>query len=171
MHGATRDVLGIWARRKGGQTCDGAGRVSGWGLSRGASLRRVVGGPARPRHVEKGRGASVVVGARAWGHAGCVGDLGTSEGRPDVWWGRTRVWVGPVAWGVVEGRRVQTVVEGLGKAMACGYAWVWAGRRRGWVCVGGASVSTASVAGNSKPTSTGTARWSVPCTMHGPWEV
>ena len=45
---------------------------------------------------------------------------------------------------------VQTVVEGLGKAMACGYAWVWAGRWRGWSCVSGASVSMASVARNSK---------------------
>ena len=79
--------------------------MSGWGLSRGASLRCVVGGPARPWHVEKGQGVSVVVGVHAWGHVGCVGDLDASEGRPDVWWGRTRVWVGPVMWGVVEACR------------------------------------------------------------------
>ena len=47
MHGAMRDVLGIWACRKGGQRCGGAGHVSGWG--------------------------------------------------------QTCVWVGPVAWGIVEG--------------------------------------------------------------------
>ena len=68
--------LQLWACRKGGQMCGGAGHVSGWGLLRGASLRCVVGGPARPRHVEKGRGASVVVGMRAWGHPGRAGDLG-----------------------------------------------------------------------------------------------
>ena len=45
---------------------------------------------------------------------------------------------------------VQTVLEGLGKAMVHEYAWVWAGRQCGWVCVGGVSVSTVSVAGNSK---------------------
>ena len=45
---------------------------------------------------------------------------------------------------------VKTMVEDLGKAVAHGYAWVWAGCRRGWVCVGGASVSTVSVARNSK---------------------
>ena len=40
----------------------------------------------------------------AWGNAGYVRDLGTSEGRPDVWWGQTHVWVGPITWGVIEGR-------------------------------------------------------------------
>ena len=45
----------------------------------------------------------MVVSVRAWGHAGHVGDLGASEGWPDVWWGWMHVWVGPVAWGIVEG--------------------------------------------------------------------
>ena len=44
------------------------------------------------------------------------------------------------------------------------YAWVWAGRRCGWVCVSGASVSTASVAGNSKADEY-RAEWSV----HAPY--
>ena len=44
VHGAMQDVLGIWVHRKGGQTCGGARRVSGWGLSCGASLRCVIGG-------------------------------------------------------------------------------------------------------------------------------
>ena len=36
VHGAMWDVLGIWARRKGGQTCGGAGRVSvAWGVVEG----------------------------------------------------------------------------------------------------------------------------------------
>ena len=71
-----------------------------------------------PRHVEMGRGASVVVGAREWGHAGHVGDLGASEGQPDVWWGRTRVWVGPVTWGVVEARHWGSRGRGRGR-MCC----------------------------------------------------
>ena len=37
----------------------------------------------------------MVVGMHAWGHVGCVGDLGALEGQPDMWWGRTHVWVGP----------------------------------------------------------------------------
>ena len=45
VHGALRDVLWIWARRNGGQTCSGSRRVSGWGLLHGALLRGVVGGP------------------------------------------------------------------------------------------------------------------------------
>ena len=45
MHGAMQDVLGIWARQKGGQTCGGARHVSGWGLSRGASLRGIMSKP------------------------------------------------------------------------------------------------------------------------------
>ena len=45
---------------------------------------------------------------------------------------------------------IQTVVEGLGKAMAHGYAWVCVGCWHGWVCVSRVSVSTVSVAGNSK---------------------
>ena len=77
--------------------------MSGWGLLHGASLRCDVGGPAHLWHVKKGQGASVVVGAHAWGHVGHVGDLGMSEGQLDVWWGQTRVWVWPVAWGVIEG--------------------------------------------------------------------
>ena len=49
MHGATQDVLGIWARWKGGQTCGGAGCVSVWGLLHGALLRHIVGGLAHQR--------------------------------------------------------------------------------------------------------------------------
>ena len=44
MHGAMWDVLGIWARRKGGQMCGGARCVSGWGLLCGALLRGIVEG-------------------------------------------------------------------------------------------------------------------------------
>ena len=77
--------------------------MSGWGPSRGALLRHIVGGPAHLQHVEKGQGASMVVSTRAWSHAGCVEDLGTSEGWPDVWWDRMHVWVGPVVWGIIEG--------------------------------------------------------------------
>ena len=45
----------------------------------------------------------MVVGVCAWGHVGHVGDLGALEGQPDVWWDWTRVWVGPVTWGIIEG--------------------------------------------------------------------
>ena len=36
---------------------------------------------------------------------------------------------------------IRTVVEGPGKAVACGYMWVWVGAcQHGWVHVGGVSV-------------------------------
>ena len=94
MHGATWDVLGIWARQKGGQTCGGAGRMSGWGLSRGALFQRVVGGPVdvdvdvdvdaraaqhvcgvRARWVRISGAGNMVVGLERarWGHSECAG--------------------------------------------------------------------------------------------------
>ena len=71
--------VGIWTCWKGGQMCGGARCVYGWGLSHGASLRHIVGGPTCLQHVEKGQGASMMVSTCAWGHAGRVGDLGMSD--------------------------------------------------------------------------------------------
>ena len=100
VHGAMRDVLGIWVHREGGQTCGGAGCVSGWGLSRGASFWHVVGGPVdvdvdvdmdvdvdvdahavwcvrgvRARWVRVGGAGNVVVGPECehWGCSKCAG--------------------------------------------------------------------------------------------------
>ena len=47
VHGAMWDMLGIWARQKGGQTCGEAGRISGWGLLHGGSLRHIIEGLAQ----------------------------------------------------------------------------------------------------------------------------
>ena len=93
VHGAPRDVWGIWVRWKGGQACGGAGHVCGWGLLRGASFQRIVGGPVdvdmdvdvdacavrrvcgvRARWVcVSGAGNVVVVLEHArWGHSECA---------------------------------------------------------------------------------------------------
>ena len=58
--------------------------------------------------------------------------MGASEGQPDMWWGKTGVWVGPVAWGVIEARR-----WGSGASLwGLGYV-VWPGDMVGCMeCVG-----------------------------------
>ena len=65
---------------------------------------------------------------------------------------------------------VQTMVEDLGKAVVHGYVWVWAGCWCGWVCVGGASVSMASVAGNSIADEYWDGALNGPC-MHHAWTM
>ena len=68
---------------------------------------------------------SMVVGTCAWGHAGHVGDLGALEGQPDVWWGQTCVWVGPVMWGVVEARHWGSCGCGHGCGCTCCAVCPW----------------------------------------------